>query len=214
MQHTISSIEDKRQRKETRASQITEEALIKLMKITTMFMVEKHWAHTYNFVNFDLGDAVLKEYMTYAESHKNATYLSANTVVQFVKVISDRMKAETLEELKQCQDFTLLLDESTDESNRSALCLQVRIVKEGENQNHFLDLLQLRRGDALTIFETIVDFCDKNDIDLKRAKFAGMDGCTVMAGEHNGLKSRIGEIVHQFIYLHCRNHRLRCASHI
>ena len=220
MQHTISSIEDKRQRKEARESQITEEALIKLLKIT-VFMVKKHWAHTYNyedfvrFVSFDLGDAVLKEYMTYAESHKNATYLSANTVVQFVKVISDWMKEETLEELKQCQDFTLLLDESTDETNRSELCLQVRIVKEGEIQNRFLDLLQLRRGDALTIFETIVDFCDKNDIDLKRAKFAGMDGCTVMAGEHNGLKSRIGEIVPHFIYLHCRNHRLAlCFAHL
>ena len=70
-------------------------------------MVKKHWAHTYNyedfvrFVSFDLGDAVLK-YMTQAESHKNATYLSANTVVQFVKVISDLMKEETLEEIKKC----------------------------------------------------------------------------------------------------------------
>ena len=186
MQHTISSIEDKRQHKEARESQTTEEALITLLKIT-VFMVKKHWSHTYDyedfvhFVSFDLGDAFLKEYMTYAESYKNAMYLSANIIVQFVKVISDWMKGETLEELKQCQDFTRLLDESTDESNRSELCLQVRIVKEGEIQNRFLDLLQLRRGDALTIFETIVDFCDKNDIDLKRAKFAGMDGCTVMA---------------------------------
>ena len=86
MQHTISSIEGKRQRKEAQESQITEEALIKLLKITVL-MVKKHWTHTYNyedfvrFVNFDLGDAVLKEYMTYAESHKNVTYLSANTVV-------------------------------------------------------------------------------------------------------------------------------------
>ena len=181
-------------------------------------MVKKHWAHTYNyedfvrFVSFDLGDAVLKEYMTYAESHKNATYLSANTVVQFVKVISGWMKEETLEELKQYQDFTLFLDKSTDESNRSELCLQVRIVKEGEIQNRFLDLLRLRR-DALPIFETIVDFCDKNDIDLKCAKFVGMDGCTVMAREHNGLKSRIREIVPHFIYLHC--HRLvLCFAHL
>ena len=69
-------------------------------------MVKKHWAHTYNyedfirFVSFGLADAILNEYMTYAESNKNATYLSANTNVQFVKVISDRMKEETLEEIK------------------------------------------------------------------------------------------------------------------
>ena len=33
-----------------------------------------------------------------------------------------------------------------------------------------------------------------------------MDGCTVMAGEHNDLKPRIGEVVPRFIYLQCRNH--------
>ena len=42
-----------------------------------------------------------------------------------------------------------------------------------------------------------------------------MDGCTVMAGEHNGLKSRIGKVVPHFIYLHCRNHHLAlCFTHL
>ena len=99
--------------------------------------------------------------MTYAELHKNATYLSAYTVVQFVKIISNWMKEETLEELKKCQDFLLLLNESTDESNGSELYLQERIVKDGEIQNHFLELLQLRRGKALTIFETMIGFFEK-----------------------------------------------------
>ena len=130
-------------------------------------MEKKHRAHTYNyedfvrFVSFDLADAVLNEYMTYAELHKNATYLSAYTVVQFVKVISDWMKEETLQELKKCQDFILLLNESADESNGSKLCLQDIIVKDREIQNHFLELLQLRRGDALRIFETMIGFFGK-----------------------------------------------------
>ena len=52
-------------------------------------MVKKHEAYTYNyedfvhFVSFDLADAVLNEYTIYAELHKNATHLLANTVVQF-----------------------------------------------------------------------------------------------------------------------------------
>ena len=133
-------------------------------------MEKKDRAHTYNyedfvrFVNSDLADAVLNQYMTYAELHKNATDLSAYTVVQFVKVISDCsdwMKEETLEELKKCQDFILLLNESADESKGSELCLQERIVKDGEIQNHFLELLQLRRGDALRIFETMIGFFGK-----------------------------------------------------
>ena len=62
------------------------------------------------------------------------TYLSDNTIVQFVKVIGDWMKEENLEEIKKYQNFTMLLDKSTDESNISELCLQVKIVKEGEIQ--------------------------------------------------------------------------------
>ena len=58
-------------------------------------------------------------------------------------------------------------------------------------------------------------FSKKNDVDLKRTRFAGMDGCTVMAGEHNGLKSRIGEVLSHFIYLDCCNHHLAlCFAHL
>ena len=44
MQHTLSSLEDKQQCKEARESQVTDEALKKLLKIT-VFIVKKHWAH-------------------------------------------------------------------------------------------------------------------------------------------------------------------------
>ena len=107
MQHTLSILEDKRQPKEDRESQITEKALMKLLKIT-VFMVKKHWTHTYNyedfvcFVSFDLADAALNEYMAYPESHKNATYLSTNTIIQFVKVISDWMGKQKNVKILRC----------------------------------------------------------------------------------------------------------------
>ena len=130
------------------------------MKIT-VFIVRKHWAHTASyedlvrFVGNDLGDSVLKEYLTLTDSHKNATYITANRVKQFIKIISEWMKKNTVNELKTCNEFTLLLDESTDEANRSELSLIVRMIRDGKIENHFLDLLQLNRGDAETIFECL-----------------------------------------------------------
>ena len=38
-------------------------------------------------------------------------------------------------------------------------------------------------------------FSKKNDVDLKHNRFAGVDGCTVTAGELNGSKSRSREVV-------------------
>ena len=124
-------------------------------------IVRKHWAHTTSyedlvrFIGNDLGDSVHKVYLALADSHKNATYITANTVKQFIKIISEWMKKNTVNELKTCNEFTLLLDESTDEANRSELSLIVRMIKDGKIENHFLDLLQLNRGDAETIFECL-----------------------------------------------------------
>ena len=47
------------------------------------------------------------------------------------------MKQETLEKMKTFNDFTLLLDEATDESNRAELSLIARVIEDGEVQNKF-----------------------------------------------------------------------------
>ena len=84
-QHTTESLNDKKERQEIKESEITEDVIIELLKIT-VFIVRKHWAHTTSyedlvrFIGNDLGDSVLKEYLTLADSHKNATYITANTV--------------------------------------------------------------------------------------------------------------------------------------
>ena len=159
-QYTIESLNDKNERQEIKESEIMKDAIIQLLKIT-VFIVRKHWARTASyedlvcFIGNDLGNSVLKEYLTLTDSHKNATYITANRVKQFIKIISEWMKKNTVNELKTCNEFTLLLDESTDEANRSELSLIVRMIKDGKIENHFLDLLQLNRGDTETIFECL-----------------------------------------------------------
>ena len=179
-QHTIESLDDKKECQEIKESEITKDAIIQLLKIT-VFIIRKYWAHTTSyedlvrFVGNDLGDSVLKECLTLADSHKNATYITANTVKQFIIIISEWMKKNTVSELKKCTKFTLLLDESTDEANRSELLLIVRIIKDGKIEIHFLDLLQLNHEDAEMIFESVSDWLRENELDVKCTRFAGMD---------------------------------------
>lgn len=67
-----------------------EQALLKLLK-KTVFIVRKHWAHTMNyedvikFVGIVLKDEVQCSYLEIEYSNKNTTYLSVNTVNQFMK---------------------------------------------------------------------------------------------------------------------------------
>ena len=51
---------------------------------------------------------MLSAYLEMADSNKNATYLSTNTVTQFLNVISDWIKDETISVVKQC-DFTTIM---------------------------------------------------------------------------------------------------------
>ena len=97
--------------------------LIKLLKIT-VFIVKKHHAHTttyedlVRFVGNDLEEPVLKEYLRLIENRKNASYLLATAVKTFPNLISNWMKNNTMKIVREHEDFTIMLDKATDESNR------------------------------------------------------------------------------------------------
>ena len=98
LQYTMESLNDKKENQKIKESEITEEALIKLLKITVS-MIKKNIAYSYNFVKFignDLEDEVLSKYLSIAASHKNATYVTSNTVKQFVNVIGNWMREKKL----------------------------------------------------------------------------------------------------------------------
>ena len=185
---TIERLEKKKEANEVHASEVTELALEKLMKIT-VFMVKKHWAYVNNyedFVNFvgnDLKELVLNEYLKLCNDRKNATYLSEFTVGKFLKLIGEYMENEALQKVRDAEQFTILLDESTDEANRAELAVIARLVdSNGKIENHFLTLIPLSRCDALSIFTAVYDYLKDNNIDMTRVRFSGMDGCSTMLG--------------------------------
>ena len=76
----------------------------------------------------------------------------------FITEISNWMKDETIKKMKEHENYTLLLDEATDESNRSELSLIVRIVESCEVHNLVLSLLELCRSEAESIFKAVDAF--------------------------------------------------------
>ena len=55
----------------------------------------------------------------------------------FITEISNWMKDETTKKMKEHENYTLLLDEATDESYRFKLSFTARIVESGEIHNLF-----------------------------------------------------------------------------
>ena len=196
-------------------SEITEAALIKMFKIT-VFIVKKHWAHTANFedtvrfIGEDLHEQILSEYLKLSESHKNATYLSQNSVSFFITEISNWMKDEKIKNMKEHENYTLLLDEATDESNRSELYLIARVVESCEVHNLFLSLLELRRCEVESIFKTVEAFLIRENLQITNVRF-----CSTMAGIYHGVRSYFEQCSGHLVYINCRNHRLTlCFTHL
>ena len=71
----------------------------------------------------DLGDKDFKKHT--AIMAKNTSYVSHFTVDEMVKVISDYTEAKFLNDLLAAGDFSLLTDESTNETGRAQLSIFV-----------------------------------------------------------------------------------------
>ena len=104
----------------------------------------------------------------------------------FITEVSNWIKDEAIRKMKEHQNYTLLLDEATDESNTSKLSLIARVVESDEVHNLFLRLLELRRCDAKSIFKT-VGFLIRENLEITNVRFSGMDGCSTMAGIYHGV---------------------------
>ena len=125
------------------------------------------------------------------------------------------MKDETIKKMKGHENYTLLLDEATDESNRSDLSLIAHVVESGEVHNHFLSLLELCRCDAESIFKTIEAFLIRENLEITNVTFSGMGGCSTVAGIYHGVQSYFEQCSGGLLYIHCRNHRLAlCFTHV
>ena len=98
------------------------------------------------------------------------------------------MKDETIKKMKEHENYTLLLDEATDESNRSELSLIAHVVVSGEVHNLFLSLLELRRCDAESILKTAEAFLIRENLDITNLRFSCMDGCSTMARIYHGVR--------------------------
>ena len=168
----------------------------------TVFIAKKHCTHTTNFedtvrfIGEDLREQILSEYLKLSELHKNATYLSQNSVSLFITEISNWMKDETIKtikkikpikKMKEHENYTLLLDEATDESNRSEISLIARVAEAGKVHNPFPSLLELQRCDAESIFKTVEAFLVRENFEITNVGFSGMDGCSTMAGIYYGV---------------------------
>ena len=89
----------------------------------------------------------------------NATYTSKMAVVEFVKALGAWVEESLLKRLHMAPFFSIMADECTDVTTIEELTIFCRWVESGVPEEHFIEILPLKKANAESIYSALVEYC-------------------------------------------------------
>ena len=142
------------------------------------------------------------------------TYLTDTKCREFVKLIGESMRDEVLEDLKNAQFFSILMDGSTDNSVVEKELIYIQYIVDGKPKCHFLRMKDIADGTANGLKVSLEDTFNELDIEWvhKRLVCVCVDGAAVNLGVRAGLVALLRKDMPWLIGMHCLNHRLELSA--
>ncbi|XP_026957345.1 zinc finger protein 862 isoform X2 [Sagmatias obliquidens] len=140
-------------------------------------------------------------------------YRNRTACTQFIRYISETLKKEILEDVRNSPCVSVLLDSATDTSDQSCVGIYIRYFKGMEVKESYITLAPLYSETVDGYFETIISALDELDIPFRKPGWVvglGTDGSTMLSCR-GGLVEKLQEIVPQLLPVHCVAHRLHLA---
>ena len=141
---------------------------------------------------------ILKKHITDSEILKHVKLSHEKSRYMTVYGLGQHFEAETVKKLKNCDGFSISIDES-EVNHRSELEIQATVASDvdGVEYLHY-KVVDLESGDAETIKESVFDAFNDDSIDHKSKLInVGMDGCSTMQGNKGGVITKMKEEVDQ-----------------
>lgn len=149
-------------------------------------------------------------------SGDNATYQSERSAEDFQEAISTVIENNLKRKLASANFVSLMCDESDDIATKKKLVCYVRLIPESndfEPETHFLDNVEIDKGDAETVYNALKSAAQNKGIDMKKVMFFGSDGASVMTGKKSGVSARLLHDQPMCKNIHCVAHKLAlCTS--
>ncbi|XP_061569005.1 SCAN domain-containing protein 3-like [Cololabis saira] len=139
--------------------------------------------------------------------------LSARSATRRIDALSDAVHGVILSGLSQANYFSLAIDESTDNTDVSQMCVYVRYFDGKEFREELLSLFPLEGNTTgEIIFNKLEEVFRLHSLSFEKINLIVTDGAPAMLGKHRGLVSRLKEIAPQTHGLHCLIHQsVLCA---
>ncbi len=140
------------------------------------------------------------------------TFTSPENQNEMLQKMSHHILRNVLHDIHSSPFLTIMVDETTDKSNKEQLTLIIRWV----DQNfvvfeEFMGLYSLHSITAASIVSAILDALLRFEIPLSRIRGQCYDECSTMAGAKSGVAVQIQEKAPKAIFTHCYGHALNLS---
>ena len=82
----------------------------------------------------------------------------------------------------------------------------------GVPEEHFIEILPLKKVNAESIYSALVEHCREKNIQLGRLIGMGFDGAATFSGDKTGVQRRLNELSPRALFVHCCCHVLQLVS--
>lgn len=143
---------------------------------------------------------------------KTDKYTSGDMQNEMMKVMAQLVLDEVKISLYKSPFWTIMVDETTDSSNREQVVICMRWVGEDFNVHEdFIGLFMVDSIDADTIFAVIIDVLRRLNLSITKIRGQCYDGAATMSGKRSGVATKVLQEEPKAIYTHCYGHSLNLA---
>ncbi|XP_063592549.1 zinc finger MYM-type protein 1-like [Penaeus indicus] len=132
-------------------------------------------------------DPILNKHLLSAP--ENAKYLSPEIQNQYIAMIGSAIRKETIKRVKEAGAYSIIADETPDNSKKEQLALVVRCVYQGVVEERLLAVKTVDETDAKTLLKTIMDELNECEIPIAMLRGQCYDGASNVSGIHAGLQA-------------------------
>ena len=143
---------------------------------------------------------------------KTAKYTSGDIQNDILKLMATNVLRTVMQSFHTSKLFTILVDETTDSSNREQVVICLRWVDDAfEAHEEFIGLSEVDSITASTLVKVIKDVILRMNLSLKKVRGQCYDGAAAMAGCRSGVAKIISDEEPRALFTHCYGHALNLA---
>ena len=144
---------------------------------------------------------------------KTNKYTSHEIQNDIIKVMAINVLRSITTSLQTSQFITLMMDETTDISNKEQVTFTIRWVSDNlEVHEEFIGLYEVPAIDAVTLATVAKDTFTKLNLSFSKLQGQCYDGASAMKGIRSGLVPRIQELESRAVYTHCYGDSINLAA--